>query len=169
MRLIEGASAALRELSACGYATVLISNQAGYAKGKATLRALWLTHEKFIRLLTADGAKLDGIFYSYGHPKGVVRYFSGPSLERKPCPYHLFVAAAQLDLDLARCWMVGDRWTDVECAIAAGVKPILVCPDARTERVSSDVQRVSCLSEAVSKILESRSVASCHSSGQTVI
>ena len=66
------------------------------------------------------------MFYSYGHPNGVMPYFSGPSLDRKPGPYNLFIAAAQLDLDLARSWMVGDRETDVDCAQAAGVRPILV-------------------------------------------
>ncbi|MEI9987011.1 MAG: HAD hydrolase-like protein [Aliidongia sp.] len=64
--------------------------------------------------------------YSYSHPQGVVPGFSGPSLERKPSPYFLFVAAARHDLDLARSWMVGDRDTDVQCGAAAGVRTILV-------------------------------------------
>jgi D-glycero-D-manno-heptose 1,7-bisphosphate phosphatase len=59
-------------------------------------------------------------------PTGVVPHFRGPSLDRKPGPYNLFIAAAQLDLDLARFWMIGDRESDVACAHAAGVRAILV-------------------------------------------
>ena len=126
VRLIPGAAAAARRLAEAGYALVLISNQAGYAKGKTDLRALWLAHERFVELLASEGVKFDAAFYSYGHPDGVVPHFSGPSLDRKPGPYNLFIAAAQLDLDLARSWMIGDRETDVACARAAGVSAILV-------------------------------------------
>ena len=126
VRLIPGAAAAARRLAEAGYALVLISNQAAYAKGKTGLRALWLAHERFVELLAGEGVRFDAAFYSYGHPDGVVPHFSGPSLDRKPGPYNLFIAAAQLDLDLARSWMIGDRETDVACARAAGVRAILV-------------------------------------------
>jgi histidinol-phosphate phosphatase family protein len=126
VRIKAGAAQACRRLAAAGYALVLVSNQAGYAKGKTSLRALWLAHERFVALLAAEGVSLDAVYYSYGHPEGVVPHFSGPSLDRKPGPYNLFVAAAQYDLDLSRSWIVGDRETDIRCAEAAGVRPILV-------------------------------------------
>ena len=44
----------------------------------------------------------------------------------KPKPGMLLDAAAELNIDLPRSWMVGDRFTDMEAAIAAGVTPILV-------------------------------------------
>jgi D-glycero-D-manno-heptose 1,7-bisphosphate phosphatase len=126
VRLIPGAAAAARKLADAGHALVLISNQAAYAKGKTTLRSLHLVHEQFMALLGAEGATLDAVFYAYGHPNGVVRHFSGPSLDRKPSPHNLLVAAARLDLDLARSWMVGDRDTDIACATAAGVRAVRV-------------------------------------------
>lgn len=135
VRLILGAAMAARQLRQAGYALVVISNQAAYAKGKTSLRALWLAHERFAELLAAESVKLDGVFYSYGHPEGVVPHFSGPSLDRKPGAYNLFVAAAQLDLDLSRSWFVGDRETDMQCAEAAGVRAIFVHnPHARRTR-----------------------------------
>jgi D-glycero-D-manno-heptose 1,7-bisphosphate phosphatase len=132
VRLLPGTPAAVRALASAGYALVLISNQAGYAKGKTSLRNLWLAHERFVSLLAGEGVTLDGVFYSYSHPEGTVPHFTGHSLDRKPGPYNLFIASAQLDLDLASSWMVGDRETDVECALAAGVTPILLdSPQAR--------------------------------------
>jgi D-glycero-D-manno-heptose 1,7-bisphosphate phosphatase len=126
VRLLPGAAAAAHGLARAGYALVLVSNQAAYAKGKTSLRDLWLVHERFAALLAAEGVRLDGVYYSYSHPNGIVPHFTGPSLDRKPGPYNLFIATAQLDLDLARSWMVGDRETDVACALAAGATPIVV-------------------------------------------
>jgi D-glycero-D-manno-heptose 1,7-bisphosphate phosphatase len=133
VRLLPGVAGALRKLADAGFALVVISNQGGYAKGKTTLRALWLAHERFVALLAEQGIRLDGCHYSWGHPDGTVAHFSGPSLDRKPGPYNIFLAAAQLDLDLSRSWMVGDRDTDVECARAAEVRPILIRQDGKSE------------------------------------
>jgi D-glycero-D-manno-heptose 1,7-bisphosphate phosphatase len=129
VRLIAGAAAAARDLARAGYALVVISNQGAYAKGKTTLRSLWLAHKRFVDLMKAEGVAIDGAFYAFGHPDGIVPHFSGPSLERKPSPYNLFVAAAQLDLDLSASWMVGDRQTDVICAEQANVRAIFVGRD----------------------------------------
>jgi D-glycero-D-manno-heptose 1,7-bisphosphate phosphatase len=133
VRLLPGVTAALRRLADAGFALVVISNQGGYAKGKTTLRALWLAHERFVALLAQQGIRLDGCYYSWGHPDGTVPHFSGLSLDRKPGPYNIFLAAAQLDLDLSRSWMVGDRDTDVACARSAGVRPILISSGGATE------------------------------------
>jgi D-glycero-D-manno-heptose 1,7-bisphosphate phosphatase len=160
MLLIRGAAAAARRLADAGFALVLISNQAGYAKGKTGLRDLWLAHERFVALLAGEGVKLDGVFYAYGHPDGVTPHFTGPSLGRKPGAYHLLVAAAQLDLDLAGSWMIGDRDTDVLCATAAGVRAIRVDnPRADAGLVSVEHVRAKDLADAARYILEGRAVA----------
>jgi D-glycero-D-manno-heptose 1,7-bisphosphate phosphatase len=149
VRLVEGTADALRELSESGYVTVVISNQGGYAKGKTSLRALWLAHERFIELFAESGVKLDRVFYSYAHPEGMVPHFSGPSLDRKPSPYNLMIAAAQLELDLSSSWMIGDRESDIACAQAAGVRAILV-ENPNAPVANSDAQfRCQTLAEAV--------------------
>ena len=152
VRLISGSAAAARRLSEAGFALVLISNQGAYAKGKTSLRSLWLAHERFVSLLAAEGCKLDAVFYSYGHPAGVVPYFSGSSLDRKPGPYNIFIAAAQLDLDLSRSWVVGDRLTDIACAQAAGLPSILVENPHNPVPPCDAAARVGHLSDAVSYI-----------------
>jgi D-glycero-D-manno-heptose 1,7-bisphosphate phosphatase len=59
-----------------------------------------------------------------------VSYDSGsetpPSLLRKPAPGLLLRAAAELGLDLACSWMVGDRWRDVDCGKNAGCRTIFI-------------------------------------------
>ena len=154
VRLVSGAAVAARRLAAAGYALIVVSNQAAFAKGKTTLRSLWLAHERFVALIGAEGAALDGTFYAYGHPDGVVPHFSGPSLDRKPGPYHLFVAAAQLDLDLGRSWMIGDRQSDIDCALAAGVRPILIASSEVRDNRHPMASRAADVSEAAAIILE---------------
>jgi len=160
VKLLDGAASALKRIAQLGFASVLISNQAGYAKGKATLRALWTTHEQFIALLSADGAKLDAVFYAWGHPDGVVPHFSGPSLDRKPGPYNIFVAEAQLDLDLPRSWLVGDQLTDVACAQAAGVRPILIDNQHKPRIITSSALRAPNLLAAVQHIASTMNCSS---------
>jgi len=153
VRLLPGVAPALRSLADAGYALVVISNQGAYAKGKTTLKALWLAHERFVALLAAQGARLDGCYYSYSHPNGTVPHFSGHSLERKPGPYNIFVAAAQLDLDTQGSWMIGDRETDVACATAAGLRPILISAAGPSPVLDADFIQVPDLSKAVQAIL----------------
>jgi D-glycero-D-manno-heptose 1,7-bisphosphate phosphatase len=153
VRLLPGVGPALRSLAEAGYALVVISNQGAHAKGKATLRALWLAHERFLALLAEQGAKLDGCYYSYSHPYGTVPHFSGHSLERKPGPYNIFVAAAQLDLDCHGSWMIGDRDTDVACATAAGLRPILISGAGPSPVPTPDLIQVPDLPSAARVIL----------------
>jgi D-glycero-D-manno-heptose 1,7-bisphosphate phosphatase len=153
VRLLPGVAAALRSLAGAGYALVVISNQGAYAKGKTTLRSLWLAHERFLALLAEQGARLDGCYYSYSHPDGTVPHFSGPSLDRKPGPYNIFVAAAQLGLDCHGSWMIGDRETDVACAFAAGLRPILISSAPPSPTSAADLIRVPNLSRAAQVIL----------------
>jgi D-glycero-D-manno-heptose 1,7-bisphosphate phosphatase len=153
VRLLPGVAPALRSLADAGYALVVISNQGAYAKGKTTLRALWLAHERFLALLAEQGARLDGCYYSYSHPKGTVAHFSGHTLDRKPGPYNILVAAAQLDLDCQGSWMIGDRDTDVACATAAGLRPILVSAASPTPIHAPDLIQVADLPRAAQVIL----------------
>lgn len=156
VRLLPGAAAAAQALARRGYALVLLSNQAAYAKGKTSLRELWLAHERFVALLAREAVTLDAAFYSYSHPDGIMPYFSGPSLERKPGPYNLIIAAAQLDLDLTRSWLVGDRESNVACAEAAGVRPILIEDARNPTRRPVGVIGAANLAAAVAIIVESR-------------
>ncbi|MFI5021272.1 MAG: D-glycero-alpha-D-manno-heptose-1,7-bisphosphate 7-phosphatase [Alphaproteobacteria bacterium] len=134
--LRPGVGAALRGLADGGYALFLVSNQGAYAKGNTTLQSLWGVHRRLIGLLAAEDAHLKDCFYAFGHPEGVVPHFSGSSVERKPSPYFLLVAAARYEIDMSRSWMVGDQDIDVACGRAAGVRTILVANPHAEERAS---------------------------------
>ncbi len=133
VRLLPGAAAAARRLKALGFLLILVSNQGAAAKGKVGLGSLWQVQSRFNALLAEEGVTLDAEYYSFSHPAGTVPGLSGPSLDRKPSPYNLLIAAARFDIDLGRSWMIGDRETDVACGRAAGVRTIRVGRALKTE------------------------------------
>ncbi len=136
VRLIPGAAEVVRELRRAGYFIVIVSNQGGFAKGKASLESLLDVHRRVIDLLAAESATIDDCYYSYSHPDGRIPGFSGPSVERKPSPYFLMLAAASHGLDLSRSWMVGDRTSDISCGRAAGVRTILKYNERANEKAA---------------------------------
>jgi D-glycero-D-manno-heptose 1,7-bisphosphate phosphatase len=76
------------------------------------------------------------------------------SLRRKPAPGMLLDAAKALGIDLARSWMVGDRWKDVACGKAAGVRTIFIDYGYSDESNSTADHKVKTFKEAVALILE---------------
>ncbi len=103
MELLPGVGAAIGRLRSAGFACVVVTNQSVVGRGMVTEAGLQCVHDEMIRQLQADGASLDGIYHSphvMDHP------------DRKPAPGMLLRAAADLHLDLAASWMIGDSPRD---------------------------------------------------------
>ena len=115
---------ALRLLNRAGYATVVITNQSGLARGMFDEPFLSQLHGEIDRRIAP--ARIDGYFFCPHLPEAAVAQYRADCDCRKPKPGLIARAASELDLDLSRSWMVGDRWLDVACGSAAGVRPILV-------------------------------------------
>jgi D-glycero-D-manno-heptose 1,7-bisphosphate phosphatase len=109
----------IRRLNQAGLKIVVITNQSGAARGYFPVSFIAEVHAHLENLLAAEGAHLDGIYVCAHHPDEACGC-------RKPEPGLLHQAARELDLDLARSYMVGDRLLDVQTAARAGVKGILV-------------------------------------------
>jgi D-glycero-D-manno-heptose 1,7-bisphosphate phosphatase len=116
----------LKNLQRLGYKLFLISNQPSYAKGKTSLKNIKDIHKKLHSILVKNKINFKDYFYCYHHPKGIVKKYSIICKCRKPSPYFLNLARRKYKLDLGSSWMIGDRDTDIECGIKAGVKTILI-------------------------------------------
>ncbi len=117
---------ALRRLREAGYALVLVTNQAGVARGYFDEAFVRDAHRHLAELLAREDLALDGYYYCPHHPDGVVAEYRRACRCRKPGPGMVEQAAADLGLDLARSYVVGDKWLDVELARNAGARGILV-------------------------------------------
>jgi len=126
VRLLPGAAAAALRLASAGFALVGVSNQPAAAKGTISLGQLAAVQERVLELLAAEGVRFDGFYLCRHHPDAVLAELRGPCDCRKPAPGMLLEAAAELDLDLERSWMIGDTDADVGAARAAGCHAALV-------------------------------------------
>jgi D-glycero-D-manno-heptose 1,7-bisphosphate phosphatase len=117
---------ALRVLRRAGFALVVITNQAGVARGYYDEAFVDTVHRHLNERFEASGAPVDGFYYCPHLPDAWLSEYRMTCECRKPRPGMLRTAAADLDLDLARSFVVGDRWGDVQAAQNAGSRGLLV-------------------------------------------
>ena len=134
MRLVSGAADAIRRIRSLDYRTVVVSNQPGAAKGKVSREELLEAHERVVRLLAEQGVMIDDYRYCLHHPDAVDPLLAAVCDCRKPKPGMLFRAAAELDLDLSRSWMIGDSDVDAQAGRDAGCRTIIVENPRSTHR-----------------------------------
>jgi D-glycero-D-manno-heptose 1,7-bisphosphate phosphatase len=116
---------AIRRLRQAGFAIVVVTNQAGVARGYFDEAFVQSAHAYLDTLLGPD-ASPDAYYYCPHHPEGAVAGYTRACRCRKPAPGMIRQAAADLGLDLARSFVVGDKWLDIGLANQAGARGILV-------------------------------------------
>jgi D-glycero-D-manno-heptose 1,7-bisphosphate phosphatase len=117
---------AVRLLNRAGFRVVVVTNQAGVAHGLLDERFVTDTHRYLDEKLSAAGARVDGYYYCPHHPNAAVEAYRIKCECRKPGTGMIRNAARDFGLDIARSFVVGDRWLDIEMAQASGASGILV-------------------------------------------
>jgi len=126
LRIIPAAFEAVRLINASGMKAVVISNQAGVAKGLFTEEFVRKINGQIQSALLAQGALIDRFYFCPHHPTEGIDPYRLICDCRKPEPGLLHQAAVDLNLDLARSYVIGDRLRDIETAHRAGAKGVLV-------------------------------------------
>lgn len=114
VELIPGVVEALRLIHGHGDLAVVVSNQSGIARGRFSLIELERIQREITTLLAAEGEKLDGFYFCPHDP------LAEKCSCRKPLPGMLLKAAVDLNIDLSKSIMIGDRPSDLEAGFAAG-------------------------------------------------
>jgi D-glycero-D-manno-heptose 1,7-bisphosphate phosphatase len=126
LRLQPRSAEAVRRLNGAGIAVVIVTNQAGIARGYFSEEVLAAVHATLVSQLKDEGAYLDGIYACTHHPTAGEPPYRMVCDCRKPRPGLLLRAAAELGLDLSRSTLVGDRASDLVAGRAAGTRSVLV-------------------------------------------
>jgi D-glycero-D-manno-heptose 1,7-bisphosphate phosphatase len=117
---------AIKALNRAELPVVVVTNQSGVARGYFSESLVEATHRHISARLEAGRARVDAYYYCPHHPGGTVDPYARACDCRKPAPGLIEQAAADLGLDAARSFVVGDKWIDVRLARAVGARAILV-------------------------------------------
>lgn len=122
---VEGAPEAVKWLNDRGYLVIVVTNQAGIARG-------YYTEEEFLRLmdwvngeLRRRGAHIDAVYHCPHHPTEGFGAYRRECRCRKPAPGLLERALAEWEIDTAHSFMIGDKESDLLAAWAAGIRGAL--------------------------------------------
>jgi D-glycero-D-manno-heptose 1,7-bisphosphate phosphatase len=110
---------AIADLNRAGFKVIVATNQSGVARGYYDLETLDKIHHKFKIALASEGGEIQDIFFCPHHP-------DEGCLCRKPKPGMLQDIQKKYALNLAKTFFIGDSFSDVQAAQAAGCKPLLV-------------------------------------------
>src|SRR5579859_4916819 len=115
-RLYDGVVEGCRLLKAAGFVLVVVTNQPEVGRGTISAKTIEAMHLR-LKALVPEIERVEACF-DPGRGES--------SRRRKPEPGMIFDAADALGIDLARSWMVGDRWRDVDCGKRAGVRTVFI-------------------------------------------
>jgi D-glycero-D-manno-heptose 1,7-bisphosphate phosphatase len=126
LRLLPRSAEAIRRLNAAGVAAVVVTNQAGVARGYFSEEVLVAVNARLVSCLKQAGAHLDGLYVCPHHPTEGKPPWRANCDCRKPRPGLLRRAAADLDLDLGASTMISDKASDLAVAPSIGARAVLV-------------------------------------------
>lgn len=117
-----GAAAAVRRLNQAGYLVIVVTNQAGVARGLYDEAAVKTFHAAMSAAMEAEGARIDAYYYCPFHPQAQVEAYRHPDHpDRKPNPGMILQAMEDFGVDPAESFLIGDRDSDIEAARRAGI------------------------------------------------
>jgi len=132
-----------------GYLLIVITNQAGIGRGfynenDFALLTSWMQDQ-----FSSRGITINDVFYCPYHPIHGIGAYRLESLDRKPNPGMIYKAQKKYNIDLKKSILIGDKESDIEAGLRAGVgRNILLSKDSM-EFNSSSIKRVSSLLDLV--------------------
>ncbi|EPV3840558.1 D-glycero-beta-D-manno-heptose 1,7-bisphosphate 7-phosphatase [Morganella morganii] len=163
-QFIENAIEAMQSIKQMGYALIIVTNQAGIARGMYTEDQFMHLTEWMDWSLADRGVDLDGIYYCPHHPEGTVEEFRQVCNCRKPAPGMLLDAQKYLKIDMGNSYMVGDKLDDILAGRAAEVgttvlvrtgKPVTEDAEAAADIVINSIADLPALLKPVQKSAKS--------------
>lgn len=95
-----------------GFLLIIITNQAGVAKGKFTLEQYHAFQKKLLTDLNELGVVIDDTYFCPYHKDGIVKEYAIESYDRKPNPGMIIKALEKFNIDITKSYMIGDKFSD---------------------------------------------------------
>lgn len=125
-RWIEGAKQAVGAFNRAGWLVIVVTNQSGVGRGFYTEEAMHALHVRMAEDLAQVGGRIDAFYHAPQHPEASLDAYRHPDPpDRKPNPGMILRALAEWPIDREASVMVGDKPSDLEAALRAGVRGVL--------------------------------------------
>ena len=132
------------------YKLVVITNQAGIARGYYTEEQFHQLTEWMCQQFSAAGAPIDRVYFSPYHPIAGLGPYLKDDISRKPHPGMILQAKIDLSIDLSRSVLIGDKASDIQAGNAAGIGTnLLFTPEGLPEQIGLDCANIRSLQEAL--------------------
>jgi|SRR6478735_3875847 len=125
-RVFPYSAEAIKTLNDNGWLAILVTNQAGVARGYFSEDVIVTVHQQLSQTLETDHAQLDAIYYCAHHPTVGEPPYRLDCDCRKPKAGLITRASVDFDIDLTKSWMIGDRYSDIELAHNAEIHSAFV-------------------------------------------
>ncbi len=126
LHLYPYAAEAISKLNKMGYLVFVVTNQAGVAYGYFKIDDVEKINAKLVNELAKGKAKIDEVFYSPFHKKGIVEPFNIDHEDRKPGIGMFLKAKKMFDFNTKGSFMIGDKYSDIGFGKKTGLKTIFV-------------------------------------------
>lgn len=146
---LPGSGDALRLLRNAGYLLFLLTNQSGIGRGYFLLEAVHRCNERMLSRLGLPSDTFREVCIAPETPNEVLVY-------RKPSPRFILECIAKYKLDPRSSWMVGDKETDAQTGINAGIRAALVHATASSHQVANVSRYPTLYDFAVAQIQSAR-------------
>ena len=125
-RWIPGAKEAVAAFNRAGWLVLVVTNQSGVGRGYYSEEAMHALHARMNADLSEAGAHVDAIYFCPDHPDAPLQRYRHPDPpNRKPNPGMILQALQDWPIDAERSILVGDKPSDLEAALRAGVRGVL--------------------------------------------
>jgi len=126
IKFLPRVSKAIKLLNENGFKVIVITNQAGVARGYFTEETVREINRYIQESLAKQGAFIDMIYYCPHHIEGIIEEYSKECYCRKPNPGMIEQAVHEFGIDLKNSFIIGDKISDIEAGQRAGCKTILL-------------------------------------------
>jgi D-glycero-D-manno-heptose 1,7-bisphosphate phosphatase len=120
--MVPGAADVIRRANKLGLLVIVVTNQAGIGRGIYSWDDFISVQEHILDNLACEGAKVDAVFACPHHTEGSPPFNNSNASDRKPNPGMLLRASNAFSIDLSQSWIIGDRASDLQAGLRAGIK-----------------------------------------------
>lgn len=140
IKFIDGIFELVAEAVRTDYAVIVVTNQAGIARGYYDEADFARLMDWMRRQFEARNGRIDGVYFCPHHPQHGIGKYKLRCPCRKPAPGMILRAAAEHDLDLGASILIGDKETDIRAGGAAGIKKLFLLAEQGGDKTAVTVK-----------------------------